>query len=1002
MNSSNHSSTGSKKSHQGASHRNYNHHGHLHQGQKPGFIAEISKSSSAAVNKKQNYQDLLSSISDFTSEIVRNSIVDDNQLGDNQLQHKDKDGLEQRILAEKQLQLFSDGGGQQQQQSTLDVRHAFKQNDITPEYNVADVDVISELIQSKIEEGHGECVLELGSSQHGIILNTAEQLEHLIRVYQQAAQKLSLVATVVYNKQENDRYSAYLLIRHQVDSAHADASHLIELRVACVGNVDSGKCFAYDTKLLSADLKPIAVQDIKVGDNLFGPDGSIRTVLPGSLTRGSGMLYRIVPQAPKFSPFVVTGNHILVIQLQGDSSSLRFKITVVEFLSLPHELRSKLQLIKANLSSQFVDFRSYRGLENWVRNSACQNDVLKCFQQWLAGMLYCFQQSKSLQFLSKDCAIKTNFIRILLEIFQMDILHSSVIELSKLEAESIFDYVTKVYTEEERQHGGYSKDLYWNRGLRTGYLILQRRAQLLQAPCNYSLSDFCTELIAALKSIDLQRVDNTSFNQSAESRDIHHCEQSSFTVEQYGEGAYYGFEVDGDHMILLSDCKITHNSTTLGVLTSSDLDDGRGAARVKLFKHKHEIDTGRTSSVGLEIMGFDSTGRQVVKQADNFGRKLSWEEISRRAAKMISFIDLAGHERYLKTTVFGMTGCMPDYVMLMIGSNAGIIGMTKEHLGLALALNVPVFVVITKIDMCPANILESTIKQLTKILKSSGCRKIPIFINSMSDVISTTKTFVSERVCPIFQISNVSGVGVDLLRSFINLLPVYKQFDPKKSVHIQITESFSVPGVGCVVSGVLLNGTVRVGDSLQLGPDSNGHFIPAQIKSIHIKRLNVPYASAGQTACFALKKIKRSYLRKGMVLLGKDVKPEAVQVFEAEVLVLYHSSTIGKCYQTMVHVGNVRQAAYVLSITPQKQILESGGGGELAISGSADNLANQSQSGGVGTSQSLAERNVIRTGDRALVKFRFMKYPEYVQVGQRLLFREGRTKGVGKITRLLA
>lgn len=77
---------------------------------------------------------------------------------------------------------------------------------------------------------------------------------------------------------------------------------------------------------------------------------------------------------------------------------------------------------------------------------------------------------------------------------------------------------------------------------------------------------------------------------------------------------------------------------------------------------------------------------------------------------MISFIDLAGHERYLKTTVFGMTGCMPDYVMLMIGSNAGIIGMTKEHLGLALALNVPVFVVITKIDMCPANILESTIK----------------------------------------------------------------------------------------------------------------------------------------------------------------------------------------------------------------------------------------------------------------------------------------------------
>lgn len=43
---------------------------------------------------------------------------------------------------------------------------------------------------------------------------------------------------------------------------------------------------------------------------------------------------------------------------------------------------------------------------------------------------------------------------------------------------------------------------------------------------------------------------------------------------------------------------------------------------------------------------------------------------------------------------------------MQVGSNAGIVGMTKEHLGLALALNVPVFVVVTKIDMCPANILQ--------------------------------------------------------------------------------------------------------------------------------------------------------------------------------------------------------------------------------------------------------------------------------------------------------
>lgn len=31
------------------------------------------------------------------------------------------------------------------------------------------------------------------------------------------------------------------------------------------------------------------------------------------------------------------------------------------------------------------------------------------------------------------------------------------------------------------------------------------------------------------------------------------------------------------------------------------LDDGRGRARVSLFRHKHEIESGRTSSVGMEV-----------------------------------------------------------------------------------------------------------------------------------------------------------------------------------------------------------------------------------------------------------------------------------------------------------------------------------------------------------------------------------------------------------------
>ena len=69
--------------------------------------------------------------------------------------------------------------------------------------------------------------------------------------------------------------------------------------------------------------------------------------------------------------------------------------------------------------------------------------------------------------------------------------------------------------------------------------------------------------------------------------------------------------------------------------------------------------------------------------------------------------------------------------------------MRREHLGIALALNVPVMVVITKIDICPPHILEQTISQLTKILKSPGARKIPVYIRNRQECIDT-----AVRPCP--------------------------------------------------------------------------------------------------------------------------------------------------------------------------------------------------------------------------------------------------------------
>lgn len=323
-------------------------------------------------------------------------------------------------------------------------------------------------------------------------------------------------------------------------------------------------------------------------------------------------------------------------------------------------------------------------------------------------------------------------------------------------------------------------------------------------------------------------------------------------------------------------------STMLGVLVKGGLDDGRGKARVNLFRHKHEIESGRTSSVGMEIMGFDTMGKVVSAEVP--GRKLSWEEIGKRSAKVITFTDLAGHERYLRTTVFGLLSSSPNYCLLMVAANNGLIGMSKEHLGIALALNVPVMVVITKIDICPPQILEQTIQQITRILKSPGARKIPIFIKNREECINTATQFVSQRICPIFQVSNVTGESLDLVRAFLNILPHHGHYDAEAPFEFHVNDTFSVPFVGTVVSGIIKSGVIHAGDTVLIGPDSLGQFTTTSIRSIERKRIPVPAASAGQSASFALKKVRRKDVRKGMVVLPKVEQnvPKVYREFVAE------------------------------------------------------------------------------------------------------------------------
>ncbi|XP_022540935.1 GTP-binding protein 2 isoform X2 [Astyanax mexicanus] len=403
-------------------------------------------------------------------------------------------------------------------------------------------------------------------------------------------------------------------------------------------------------------------------------------------------------------------------------------------------------------------------------------------------------------------------------------------------------------------------------------------------------------------------------------------------------------------------------STLLGVLTQGELDNGRGRARLNLFRHLHEIQTGRTSSISFEILGFDSKGEVV-----NYSESRTAEEICESASKMITFIDLAGHHKYLKTTIFGLTSYCPDFAMLVVSANTGIVGTTREHLGLAMALKVPIFIVVSKVDLCTKATVERTVRQLERILKQPGCNKVPLVVSSTDDAVTAAQQFAqSPSITPIFTLSSVSGENLELLKVFFNILPPLSNSKEQEELMQQLTEFqvdeiYTVPDVGTVVGGTLYSGICREGEQLVVGPTDEGQFRELTVCSIQRNRSGCRVLRAGQAATLALGDFDRSLLRKGMVMVSPEMNPTICWMFEAEIVLLFHAKTFHKGFQVTVHVGNVRQTATV---------------------------------------EALQGKEELRTGEKAVVRFKFIKHPEYLKVGAKLLFRHGVTKGIGQVTKL--
>ena len=195
-------------------------------------------------------------------------------------------------------------------------------------------------------------------------------------------------------------------------------------------------------------------------------------------------------------------------------------------------------------------------------------------------------------------------------------------------------------------------------------------------------------------------------------------------------------------------------STLLGVLTHGQLDNGRGSARLNLFRHRHEVQSGRTSSISREILGFASDGQPLT-----YSRFRSPEEICEASSKLITFIDLAGHHKYLRTTIFGLMGHLPHVVLLLVSGVSGVTDTTREHLSLAKALDLPIVVIVTKVDLVSDVKLLQTTEEVEEVLKSLLVKRVPMRVECQDDALTASAAMSQGCVAPVFHVSLTSGMS---------------------------------------------------------------------------------------------------------------------------------------------------------------------------------------------------------------------------------------------------
>ncbi|OEU49725.1 MAG: selenocysteine-specific translation elongation factor [Desulfobacterales bacterium C00003060] len=261
------------------------------------------------------------------------------------------------------------------------------------------------------------------------------------------------------------------------------------------------------------------------------------------------------------------------------------------------------------------------------------------------------------------------------------------------------------------------------------------------------------------------------------------------------------------------------------------------------------IDHGKTTLIKA-LTGID-TDRLKEEKLRGITIELGFAWLDLPGGQRVGIVDVPGHEKFVKNMVSGASGV--DLVALIIAADEGVMPQTKEHLDICSLLNVHHgLVVLTKMDMVDEEWLEMVTEDVKGFLGGTCLES-----------------------APVVPVSSSTGQGFpQLLETLENLCRAVPERSSNGLFRLPVDRVFTMKGFGTVVTGSLVSGKVRVGETIMIYPSG----IQSKVRGIQVHGKTVDVAVSSMRTAINFQGVDRSSIARGDVVGGVNTLKSSYMV----------------------------------------------------------------------------------------------------------------------------